>query len=175
MADKTLVGLNLCRYRHLRTWDAPILALACPMPGLVGTLLLMNRLSLRNNRLKFKTAGKLPIVSEEFKEHTPILMKQNRRMSTCNRLDLQTLGSQPIIPINIPDHCSRFQEIYRSFQKKLWNVPQIDEERTERCRYVTAWTSKYWDLDHLCPKISPSTRCNSNLSVECTQVKLHHD
>jgi hypothetical protein len=29
-------------------------------------------LSLRNNRLKFKTAGKLPIVLEEFTEYTPI-------------------------------------------------------------------------------------------------------
>jgi hypothetical protein len=29
-------------------------------------------LSLRNNRLKFKIAGKLPIVSEEFIEYTPI-------------------------------------------------------------------------------------------------------
>ena len=32
----------------------------------------MNRLSLKNNRLKFKTAGKLPIVLEEFIEYTPI-------------------------------------------------------------------------------------------------------
>ena len=32
----------------------------------------MNRLSLRNNRLKFKTAGKLPIILEEFIEYTPI-------------------------------------------------------------------------------------------------------
>ena len=36
---QTLMGLHLCRYRHLRTRDAPILALACPMPGLVGMLL----------------------------------------------------------------------------------------------------------------------------------------
>ena len=33
------MGLNLCQYCHLRTHDAPFLALACPMPGLVGTLL----------------------------------------------------------------------------------------------------------------------------------------
>ena len=32
----------------------------------------MNRLSLRNDRLKFKTTGKLPIMFEEFIEHTPI-------------------------------------------------------------------------------------------------------
>jgi len=35
-------------------------------------LVQMNQLSLRNNRLKFKTAGKLPIVLKEFMEHTPI-------------------------------------------------------------------------------------------------------
>ena len=32
----------------------------------------MNRLSLRNNRLEFKTAGKLSIFLEEFIEYTPI-------------------------------------------------------------------------------------------------------
>jgi hypothetical protein len=32
----------------------------------------MNRLSLRNDRLKFKTAGKLRIILEEFIEYTPI-------------------------------------------------------------------------------------------------------
>ena len=45
------------------------------------------------NRLKFKTAGKLPIILEDSLEYTPILKKENWRMSTCNRLDLQTLGS----------------------------------------------------------------------------------
>ena len=29
----------------------------------------MNRLSLRNNRLKFETAGKLPIIVEEYVEY----------------------------------------------------------------------------------------------------------
>ena len=47
----------------------------------------MNRLSLRNNRLKFKSAGKLPIILEEFIEYTSNLIKENRRMSTCNWLD----------------------------------------------------------------------------------------
>jgi len=59
----------------------------------------MYRLSLRNNRLKFKTAGKLPIISEEFIEYTPISSNigKTEDVSTCNWLDLQTLGSQPII------------------------------------------------------------------------------
>ena len=44
-----------------------------PWSGRTGSELQMNQLSLRNNRLKFKTAGKLPIVLEEFiEEYTPI-------------------------------------------------------------------------------------------------------
>ena len=62
-------------------------------------------LSLRNNRLKFiKTAGKLPIIVEEFYRIFPNLIKENWRMSTCNQLDLQTLGSQPVMPKNSPNH-----------------------------------------------------------------------
>ena len=38
----------------------------------VGGQLQMNRLSLRINRLTFKTAGKLPIILEEFIEYTSI-------------------------------------------------------------------------------------------------------
>jgi hypothetical protein len=60
-----------------------------------GSWLQMNRLSLGNNRLKFETAGEIPIVLEEFiGEYTPIFIKENQRMSTCSRLDLQTLGSR---------------------------------------------------------------------------------
>ena len=34
------------------------------------TKLSINRLSLGNNQLKFKTAGKLPIILEKFREYT---------------------------------------------------------------------------------------------------------
>jgi hypothetical protein len=64
---------------------------------------------LRNNRLKFKAAGKLPIILEEFIRIYPNLIKENWRMSTCNRLELPTLGSQPIMPKNLPDHWSEQQ------------------------------------------------------------------
>ena len=57
----------------------------------------MNRLSLRNNRLKFKTAGKTIDHLREMYRIYPNLIKEKRRMSTCNRLDSQTLGSQPVI------------------------------------------------------------------------------
>ena len=40
--------------------------------GETGSQLQMNQLSLRNNRLKFKTARKSMIILEEFIEYTPI-------------------------------------------------------------------------------------------------------
>ena len=58
----------------------------------------MNRLSLRNNRLKSETWG----ILEEFYRIYLSLIKEYRRMSTCNQLDSQTLGSQPIMPKNSP-------------------------------------------------------------------------
>ena len=75
--------------------------------GRTSSELQMNRLSLRNNRLKFKNSGELPITLEEFIKYSPFFIKENRRMSTCNRLDLQTLGSQPVMPKNLPDHRAR--------------------------------------------------------------------
>ena len=39
--------------------------------GRTGSYLQIYRLSLRNNRLMFKSAGKLPIILEEFREYTP--------------------------------------------------------------------------------------------------------
>ena len=73
----------------------------------------MNRLSLKDNQLKFKTSRELPITLEEsIEEYTSNSYRKNRRMSTtCNRLDLQTLGSQvlnrllcaKIFPVTGPD------------------------------------------------------------------------
>ena len=51
----------------------------------------MSRLSLRNNPLKFKIAGKLLLTLEESIEYTQF-NKEDRKMSTCNRLDSGTLG-----------------------------------------------------------------------------------
>jgi hypothetical protein len=42
----------------------------------------MNQLNLRNNRLKFETARKLPIILEELYRIYPNLIKENRRIST---------------------------------------------------------------------------------------------
>ena len=36
----------------------------------------------------------------------PIIIKRNRKMSTCNELDLETLGSQPVLPKNLTKHCT---------------------------------------------------------------------
>ena len=67
----------------------------------------MNRLNLRNSRLKFKAAENHRSFLKNYSRIYPTLMKENRRMSTCNRLDLQTLGSQPIMSKNLPHHCSK--------------------------------------------------------------------
>ena len=84
--------------------------------GRTGSWLQMNWLSLRNNRLKFKTAEKLSIILEEFVEYTPNLIKENRRMWTCNRSDLQSLGSQPVVmPKNIPYHASQWWVLESEF------------------------------------------------------------
>ena len=46
-------------------------------------ILQMNRLSWRNNQLKFKILGELSIILKEYVEYTSIEWKQNRKMSTC--------------------------------------------------------------------------------------------
>ena len=59
---------------------------------------------LRNSRLKFKTSGKLPIISEESVEYTSHYQSALRKITTCNRLDLETLGSRLLMPKNLPGH-----------------------------------------------------------------------
>ena len=49
----------------------------------------MNRSSLRNNRLKLETAGKLLIVLDEFIDICPNFIKKHQRMLTCNRITKQ--------------------------------------------------------------------------------------
>ena len=63
----------------------------------------MNRLSLRNNQLKFEISGELSIILEKSaEEYTSNEWQQNWKMSTCNRLDLESLGSWPTMPKNFP-------------------------------------------------------------------------
>ena len=60
----------------------------------------MIRLSLRNNRLKFKTGGKLSIILVEFIREYALI---SSRKTGGN---LQTLGGlQSLMPKNLPDHC----------------------------------------------------------------------
>ena len=98
-----------CKHSDLNRW------LWCPKispvtgktrwSGRTGSMLQMNSLSLRNNRLKFKTARKLPIIlGGSYRIYHPNLIQESQRISTCNRLDLQRLGSQPVVvPKNLPD------------------------------------------------------------------------
>jgi hypothetical protein len=62
----------------------------------------MNRLCLRNNRLKFDTSGGLPIIWGIYTRIYLKWRKKNKKMSTCNRLDLESLGSWPTMPKNFP-------------------------------------------------------------------------
>ena len=75
--------------------------------GRTGSWLRMNRLSSRNNRLKFKTVGKITDHFRGIYGIYPNSIKEHRMMWTCNRLDLQTLGSQPVMLKNLPDHWAR--------------------------------------------------------------------
>jgi hypothetical protein len=52
----------------------------------------MNRLSLRNQQLKFKTSEKLPIILEKSLEYNLNLIKKNQKIITCNGLGLGALG-----------------------------------------------------------------------------------
>ena len=71
----------------------------------------MNRLSLRNNWLKFRTSEK---TTHHFRGIYGIypnylfnyFKKTNCKSTTCNRLDLEThlLGFGPIMPQNLPGH-----------------------------------------------------------------------
>ena len=55
-------------------------------------------LSMRKNRLKLvQDCRKITDHFRAIYRTYPILIKENRRLSTRNRLDLQTLGSQPVI------------------------------------------------------------------------------
>ena len=67
----------------------------------------MNRLSLSNNRLRFRGLGELPIILEEFMEYA-LNECRNMKDHNCNQLDLKTLGwnldLQPVISKIQPVH-----------------------------------------------------------------------
>ena len=73
----------------------------------------MNQSSLRNNQLKFKTSGELPIISEEFREYTSNYDKEKLEdVNMSPRLDLETLGSRPVMHKNLQGHCSSADSIF---------------------------------------------------------------
>ena len=68
----------------------------------------MNRLSLRNNRLKFETLGELPIVLKRNLQNIPQInerIKTGRCQHVTNRLDLESLArilDRLYMPTNFP-------------------------------------------------------------------------
>ena len=80
-----------------------------------------NWLSLRNNRLKFKTARKK--ITDCFRRIYRIyvkVMKKNRKITTCNWLDLETLGLWPRMPKNLPGQEDSFQGQCKKIKFHSW-------------------------------------------------------
>ena len=106
----------------------------------------MNRLSLRNNRLKFKTSDKLPICLEECIKYT----------GTCNLLDSETLGSWLIMPKNLPGHCLEWLHVD---QFRVFKV-NFSVKSTKKFNFQVAYCFKGFMLDEwevcLYTKNSPS-------------------
>ena len=61
--------------------------------GELNAKLQMNRLSLRNNRLKFKNSGQSLIIVDDL-QNIPQISKKNYMIATCNRLDFDRLCQQ---------------------------------------------------------------------------------
>ena len=62
------------------------------MNGENQPLVIDEPVGLKNNRLKFKMIGKLPIILKGIHRIHLNLMKNKRRISTCNWLNLEILG-----------------------------------------------------------------------------------
>ena len=64
----------------------------------------MNWLSLRNDRLNFKTLRELPITLEELMKCTSNLYRKTEGCQHVTGWTCKTLGSQPIMLKNLHDH-----------------------------------------------------------------------
>ena len=72
----------------------------------------MNRLSLRNNRLKYKPARKIPIILEESIEYTDSMMENPEGCQHVTGWTRKMLGSQPVVMSkNLPDHCLELPQV----------------------------------------------------------------
>ena len=101
----------------------------------------MNRLSLKNNWLKFTTAGKLLVVYEESLEYIPNLIKDNRRMSACNRLDLQTLGSQPVACLQ---RHAKMENFYHATHPGVHSIVKLNTTCDKKYIYFLHKASPKW-------------------------------
>ena len=83
----------------------------------------------RNNRLKFKTSGELPIIWEESTEEyisNEHSSKIRRMSSTCNQLDSESLGSWPTtMPKNFlgTGHAYIQSDLRASPPDGVWGMP----------------------------------------------------
>ena len=109
----------------------------------------MHRLSLRNNRLQFKTSENLPIILEESTEYASHPSKINREITTCNQLDMETLGIWPMMPRKSPWTLARCRDGGVSFSE-----PPVS---------LATWP---W----LCDIATQSIQKHVNEGVSCLQV-----
>jgi len=98
----------------------------------------MTRLSLRNNQLKFKTSGKVPIILDEFVEYAPIYKRkpENFNMSPAGLANtrISTYHTPKISPITASREESRCQPGHAATLQK----------EARRCRGI-------YEVTHLSP------------------------
>ena len=106
--------------------------------GRTGCWLQMSRLSLRNNRLKVKTLGKLPIILEEFIENMPQINKaKTERCQHVNRLDLGSAGISTDYAQNPPRTMTTSEVIYFK-----WASEWVTISGKSQAKAIEKWSHK---------------------------------
>ena len=93
----------------------------------------MNRLSARNNQLKFEIPGELSIILKESVEYTSIEWKQNRKMSACKPIGFSQFHVQLREMI-------QFRGQTNDPVRALWITAQEDPSVSYR------WTGWVWEM-----------------------------
>ena len=87
----------------------PLVYVVTPLNGRTDRLLQMNRLSLRNNRSKFKTSGRLLIVLEESMGYTSINQEKPKNHNQCPERFSGITSRYPSVPKSIQLHVDIFR------------------------------------------------------------------
>jgi hypothetical protein len=49
-------------------------------------------------------------------------------------------GENRLLVTDEPIEVQDFRKITHHFKRNIWNIPQINKEKNERCQHVTGWT-----------------------------------